>query len=148
MDGVSLLPLLENPTADVREQLSFINVFGSEATHSLTTITKDWKYTYWWYGDSEMKPTEELFHLKMDPIEMKNLASNPEAAPMLATMRTKYDQQLQHWRDQSVSYNHYDQYGTIFDRSFPWDQKKVDRLVHGKDAIHGVERKRKIKGKK
>lgn len=143
VDGVSLLPLLKDPELDVREQLSFINVFGAVATHSLTTITKEWKYTYWWYGDDQMEPTEELFHLKKDPIEMVNLAKNPEAAAMLERMRGKYDQQLQHWKDEAVSYNHYAQYGTIFDRSIDSSQKTVDRLVHGKQKIHGSDKKRR-----
>ncbi len=145
MDGVSLLPLLKNPESDVREQLSFINVFGNVATHSLTTITKEWKYTYWWYGDDKMKSTEELFHLKEDPTEMVNLAVNPEASQVLDEMRVKYDQQLQHWKNEAVAYNNYTQYGTIFDRAIDSSKKTVDRLVHGKSKIHATDKK---KGKK
>ncbi|WP_411827526.1 sulfatase [Luteolibacter sp. AS25] len=130
MDGVSLLPLLEDPTVDVHEQLAFVNVFGPPSTHSLTTVTKDWKYTYWWYGDDKMEPTEELFHLKKDPMEMSNLARNPEAQPQLETMRKNYDAELAKWKSGSVPYHRYAQYGEIFDRSIPWDQKKVDNLVH------------------
>lgn len=143
IDGVSLIPLLAKPASDVREQLSFINVFGPEATHSLTTLTKEWKYTYWWYGDDKMEPTEELFHLKKDPIEMTNLAKNPEASAMLETMRGKYDVQLAKWKDESVSYNRYVQYGTIFDRSVPLEKKKLDLLIHGKKKQKKKQKKQK-----
>jgi arylsulfatase A-like enzyme len=135
MDGVSLLPLLTDPSKDVRQQLAFINTFGPPATHSLTTITKEWKYTYWWYGDETMEPTEELFHLSKDPLEMENLASSPEASAMLNTMRKKYDQELATWKANVVPFNRYAQYGTIFDRLIPWQQKTIDNLVHGQDAV-------------
>ncbi len=127
MDGVSLLPLLSNPSTDVREQLAFMNVWGSNPTKSLTVLTKAWKYTYWWYGDDKMKPTEELFHLKKDPLEMTNLASNPEAGPMLEAMRKNYETELAHWKDQAVAYNDYQRYGRLFDRSIPWEEKTVTK---------------------
>lgn len=145
MDGVSLVPLLAMPDSDLREQLSFINVFGPEATHSLTTLTKEWKYTYWWYGNDKMEPAEELFHLRKDPTEMTNLAQNPEASGMLEAMRAKYDEQLEKWKDETVSYNHYMQYGTIFDRAISWETKKVKRRVHGKSRNHLSDEKKTVK---
>ena len=136
MDGVSLLPLLDQPELDVREQISFINVFGSDATQCLTTITKDLKYTYWWYGDANMKPTEELFNLKNDALEMVNLAENPDASELLQVMRSKYDEQLRHWKENAVSDHNYSQYSTIFDRSVPWSEKELKRYIHGTMKIH------------
>ncbi|MFC1766282.1 sulfatase [Planctomycetota bacterium] len=119
MDGHSLLPLLEDPESDIHEQMSFMNVWGPIQTTSLTCLTKEWKYTYWWYSDSVMKPTEELFHLAMDPFEMINLANDPEAAPMLELMRMKYDEELNKWKEQAVPYNDYQRFGTLFERSLP-----------------------------
>jgi arylsulfatase A-like enzyme len=124
MDGVSLLPLLKTPGADVREQLAFINTYGGIPTQSLSVLTKEWKYTYWWYGDSKMKPAEELFHLAKDPLEMANLANSPEAGSVISSMRKKYDAELGKWKTQVVSYNDYEKYGVLFDRSIPWEQKK------------------------
>lgn len=127
MDGVSLLPLLKDPTSDVREQMAFMNVYGSGATTSLTALTKEWKYTYWWYGEAEMKPAEELFHLTDDPLEMTNLASSPGSALMLKSMRKRYDAELERWKQQAVDYNNYQQYGALFDRSVPLDQKRLKK---------------------
>ncbi len=125
MDGVSLLPLLTDPNADVREQLAFMNTFDNLPTQSLSVLTKEWKYTYWWYGDSKMKPVEELFHLAADPSEMVNLATSPGAMGKLETMRAKYDAEVLKWKTQAVPYNNYTRYGTLFDRTIPWQQKSV-----------------------
>lgn len=131
MDGKSLVPLLNNPKQNIHEQLAFINVWGSIPTQSLTCITKDWKYTYWWFGNSDMKPTEELYNLASDPLEMNNLAGDAESLVALNTMRKKYDAQLAHWKQEAVHYNNYHQYGTLFDRSIQWQQKQ---FVQGKSA--------------
>ena len=126
MDGRSLIPLLKNTGKDIHEQLAFINVWGDIPTQSLSCLTKDWKYTYWWYGDSEMKPTEELYNIATDPLEMKNLAHNSDVVYMLDTMRAKYDAELNRWKQHAVSYNNYQQYITLFDRKIPWEQKKCN----------------------
>ncbi len=123
MDGVSLLPLVKNPSADVREQMAFMNVFGAGANTAFTVLTKELKYTYWWYGDSTMEPVEELFHLTKDPLEMTNIANHPEAAPLLNAMRKRYDAELVKWKQEAVPYNNYQQYGQLFDRTIPWEQK-------------------------
>jgi len=125
MDGRSLLPLLRNPHAEIREQMAFINVWGPVATTSLTCLTQEWKYTYWWYGDAKMEPTEELFHLARDPLEMTNLVKNPEASSMLSIMRGKYDEALDKWKAQAVPYNDYQRWGTLFNRTIPWQEKSL-----------------------
>ncbi|YCM42250.1 sulfatase [Verrucomicrobiaceae bacterium 227] len=135
MDGVSLTPLLEDPETDVREQLAFMNLFDNIPTHSLTVLTKQHKYTYWWYGDDNMKPTEELFDLARDPLEMKNLANVDESAPELYTMRRKYDAEVQKWKNQVVDYNGYLEYGSLFDRNIPLDQKKFKPITAKKKKV-------------
>jgi len=124
MDGHSLVPLLTNPESDIREQMMFVNTWGPPPTQSLSVLTRELKYTYWWYGDATMKPFEELYHLTRDPLEMRNLANNSEAAGMLGMMRGRYDAELERWKQQAVEYNNYQQYGRLFDRKLPWDQKK------------------------
>jgi len=123
MDGVSLLPLLKDPSVDVREQMAFINVWGTVPTQSLTVLTKNMKYTYWWYGNDTMEPVEDLFHLVKDPLEMTNLAGDPKAADALNMMRDRYDTELKKWKEQAVSYNNYTKYGKLFDRTIPWQEK-------------------------
>jgi len=123
MDGKSLVPLLADPKGDVREQMAFINVWGSAPTHSLTALTKQWKYTYWWYAADDMKPAEELFDTENDPLELKNLAADPAHAKDLARMRAAYDKELAAWKAHAVPYNDYQRFGTLFDRTVAWETK-------------------------
>ena len=132
MDGVSLLPLLEDPNTDVREQLALMNLYGPEPTRSLSVLTKNLKYTYWWYGDSEMKPAEELFDATRDPLEMTNLASSPEASTVLNSMREKYTTELTKWKEQVVPYNDYERYGVLFDPTVPVEEKNVEKKPNKK----------------
>ena len=130
MDGVSLLPLLKDPNADVREQLAFMNFYGEEPTRSLSVLTKNWKYNYWWYGDDEMEPTEEMFDLRNDPDEMVNAALAPHATAQLEQMRKRYDAEIKKFQSQVVSYNDYKRYGTLLDRHVPLEQK--EKFIKGK----------------
>lgn len=136
MDGESLVPLLKNPNQDIHEQLAFINTWGVVPTQSLTCLTKNWKYTYWWYGNSEMEPAEELYKLATDPLEMKNLAKDPESLAMLNAMREKYDLELMNWKRDAVSYNNYQQYGTLFDRTIPWQKKQFTKSENTNESNH------------
>ena len=136
MDGKSILPLLENPKKDIHTQLTFMNAWGIVPTQSLSCITKEWKYTYWWYGDSKMKPVEELYNIKNDPLEMKNLVEDCKVQSDLKKMRAKYDNELKTWKKEAVDYNDYQQYIKLFDRSIPWDQKK---FIKSKNASAGNE---------
>jgi len=124
MDGRSLLGLLQNPKQGGHDQMSFINVYGPLATHSLSCLTRHYKYTYWWYGDEDMEPVEELFDTQNDPLELENLADNSKNASMLESMRTRYDRELRKWKANAVDYNNYQRYGTLFDRTIPLVEKK------------------------
>ena len=124
VDGKSLLGLLEDPTQGGHEQLAFINSYGQIMTQSLTCITQQHKYTFWWYGDKNMEPTEELFDLKNDPLELTNQVHNPAALSELSSMRQRYDQELAKWKSRAVSYNNYQRYGKLFDRHVPLEQKQ------------------------
>ncbi len=136
MDGESLVPLLKNPNKDIHKQLAFINAWGSVPTQSLTCLTKEWKYTYWWYGNDKMKPTEELYNLESDPLELNNLANDTETSTRLREMRTKYDEELEKWKSEAVNYNYYQQYGTLFDRSISWEQKVFTKNKNTNENNH------------
>ena len=142
MDGKSLLPLLEKKKRRVREYLPLIQLYGSAPTLSLSIVSEDWKYIYWAYAGDGMKPVEELFHISKDPLEMHNLAKNPEFRPVLETMRRQYDLQLARWKSNAVKYNDYAQYAEVFDRSVPWEDKK--NLYH-RAAIKSYEKEKKVK---
>jgi arylsulfatase A-like enzyme len=124
LDGKSLVPLLRDPAGDVRDHMALINVWGAVPTFSLTAVTKQWKYTYWWYAGGGMKPAEELFDTANDPLELRNLAADAGSAEALETMRGKYDAELAAWKRKAVPYNDYQRFGTLFDRDVPWDGKE------------------------
>ena len=131
MDGVSLRPLFDNPDANVRQKLALINVWGKPATKSLSVVTKKLKYTYWWYGDDRMEPTEELFNLQKDPLELHGLATHADSAAELQSMRKLYDQELAAWKTGAVPYNDYQRFGMLFDRTVPLADKE-DARIHAK----------------
>lgn len=118
-DGLSLLPLLENPETQVRESLPIIQVWGPEATQCLTVMDERYKYVYWYFEDADkaLFATEELFDLENDPYELVNQASQPGYQSQLSKMRQLYDQQLEHWKSEGVKYNGYEEYGQLFHRT-------------------------------
>ena len=127
MDGKSLLGLLQKPDQGGHDQMAFINVWGPLPTHSLTCLTRQYKYTYWWYGDDTMEPVEELFDTQNDPLELTNLAGRPGGAATLEAMRKRYDQELAKWKRQAVDYNDYQRYGVLFDRNVPLSEKNIGK---------------------
>lgn len=116
MDGRSLLPLLDTPTSAIREQMAFMNVWGPQPTTSLTALTADWKYTYWWYADAEMNPAEELYHLTEDPLELRNLSNDHNHRKQLETMRVIYDAELAEWQQGADPASKYADFGERFIR--------------------------------
>jgi len=139
MDGVSLLPLLDDPKAAVRETAALINVWGPQAAHSYGVVTKDHKYIYWPFEAGNFEPTEELYHLARDPHELTNLA--PQKGEDLKKMRVIYDDAVAAWKRDGVDYNGYEPYGDIFDRTIPWktgksqpDSKKTPKNPRKKDG--------------
>ena len=125
MDGKSLVPLLKKPKGQVREFLSLINVWGPKSVQSLSVVSGDYKYVFWGYGEGAFEPTEELYHLAEDPLELTNEASNLDHQNALQRMRGAYDRSLADWKNQAVPYHNYQPYGILFDREIPWSEKKA-----------------------
>jgi hypothetical protein len=123
---VSLLPLVADPSGDIREHMAFINVWGTKPTHCLTTLTKDWKYTYWAYDQKGMTPAEELFKTSDDPLELRNRTENPEYQPVLEKMRKVYDLQLASFKEEAVK--KYQKHGAFFDRDAAGDKTPTPLL--------------------
>ncbi len=148
IDGKSLFPLLTNPTGQVREVLPALQLLGHcQSAQSMAVVTPEWKYIYWYYGGDGMKPTDELFHLRSDRIEMQNVAGNPEYANQLALMQRHYDTELAALQAEVVTGHGYESYPVLFDRSIPWAQKEAllkATNIKGSDAA-GVKRTKRNK---
>ncbi|WP_010585582.1 sulfatase family protein [Schlesneria paludicola] len=122
IDGINLAPLLGNPDGNVRDVLPLFSFWGIPSAQSMAIVTPEWKYIYWYYGD-QMQPTEELFHLTHDRLEMANLASSPQHTNLRTSLRLAYDAELVALRTKVVPDHGYPKYGKLFDRAIPWEQK-------------------------
>ncbi len=112
VQGKTLIPLMSNPARQIHDSLLLINVWGTSSAQSLAVLTKRFKYIYWFDGDA----AEELYDIENDPLEMKNLAGNPDYAAVLAQMQTKYDTWLADWTKTSIMRDDYQKYSTIAKR--------------------------------
>jgi arylsulfatase A-like enzyme len=132
IDGLSLLPLLTNPAGRVREWLPLFNFWGQPSAQSMAVVSSEWKYIYWYYGGDgkkrakadDMKPTEELFHLAKDRIEMANVASDSQLAAQLATARNAYDAELAAMKAKVNKGHGHEPYPVLFDRTSSWATKE------------------------
>ncbi len=50
-----------------------------------------------------------------------------QSVKVLKKMRSRYDAELLQWKKESVNYNNYQQYVTLFDRKIPWQQKEFHK---------------------
>ncbi len=139
IDGHDLLPLYDDPNADVRAALTLMNVWGPPAVHSLSILTKNWKYIYWPYAEGEYEPAEELYWLQRDPLELTNRVTAD--LQTLDRMHALYDVAVAAWKQDAVAYHRYAEYGEVFDRHVPWSVKRDAAL--GRRATR---RKKKGKG--
>lgn len=123
IDGKSLLPLLSHPQSQVREFLPLFNFWGTDSAQSTAIVTPEWKYIYWYYGGDGMKPTEELFHLGNDRLEMTNSAKDENYSRELQNMRDRFDGEVQLIKERLVQGHGYERYPVLFDRSVGWAEK-------------------------
>ncbi len=143
IDGKSLLPLLNGSTNRVREWLPLFNFWGTESAQSMAVVSSDWKYIFWYYGigrkkrskGGEMTPTEELFHLTNDRIEMVNVASDANFSAHLGAARTAYDTELAAMKAKVIKGHGHEPYPVLFDRTSSWETKEpLLKLITAKSA--------------
>lgn len=123
MDGKSLLKIMNKKNVIVKDHQAIIQTWGENQTHSLSIVSDNYKYLYWFYGEG-MEPKEELYHLSKDAFELQNLVSNPTFGKKLDYMRQLYDDFVATWKDEAVPYNGYPKYAVLFNRHIPWKDKK------------------------
>jgi arylsulfatase A-like enzyme len=116
VDGQNLMSLYDDPQSQIHEALTLINVWGPKPVHSLAIVTADAKYINWPYQTSEFKRAEELYDMKSDRLELKNLAASESASAELARMRMLYDDAVRHWNRNAVPYHNYQDLGDWFKR--------------------------------
>jgi arylsulfatase A-like enzyme len=116
VDGQDLMQLYGDPTGTIHDALTLINVWGPDRAQSLAVVTPEWKYVNWPYDQGEFVRAEELYDLKHDRLELKNLAASQSAGSELKMMRKLYDQAVEHWQDNSVPYHNYQKFGEWFSR--------------------------------
>lgn len=99
--GLSLYPLvkgtskhLQRDTILIEHLWEFANIPPSEGVR-----TKDWKY-FRYVND---KSTEELYSLKDDPKEIRNLAADPQYKKQLLALRQKNDELARRFSDGNAS---------------------------------------------
>ncbi|MGQ1787631.1 sulfatase family protein [Saccharicrinis sp. GN24d3] len=124
MDGENLIPLMKKKNGIKRKTITLLNMWGNDEIQEMAIVSKEWKYIYWQYADERMKPTEELFNVGKDRLEMKNVINNPEYAAQLKKMRKRYDADLKLLKKEVIDEHDYKKYCILFDRSANAADKK------------------------
>ncbi len=120
MDGRNLMTLYDDPRAAIHDHLPLVNVWGPKQVQSFGVVTGRHKYIWWPYAGGSFRPTEELYHLTRDPLELVNLAPVPAHGEMLEELRSVYDRAVKAWQEGAVPYHNYQDYGRFFDRAHTW----------------------------
>lgn len=123
MDGKSIKSAIEGSEKKIHENLALINVWGSPGCFSMAIVEDRMKYIYWCFNDG-MEPTEELFDLNADPMELNNLSKEADYEKTLKKMRKLYDARLAEWQKNGTDRNGYVPFYTILKRGLDWESRK------------------------
>ena len=147
IDGVSLVPLLDDPAAEVRKSLSLMNFWSQKSCNSFGVVTKKWKYVYWYSHENGMISTEELFDMVSDRAESANVAYEKENEATLNAMRELYDRHLYEIEQNSINED-YGKYKDLFDRRQLWDAKEKILKESKQKSKPGAEQRKEKRQKK
>ncbi len=152
VDGRSVVPILDNPNTAVHESLPLISNWGwaeDDRARCMAVVTQKAKYTFWCYGDKDIAPSEELYDLQQDGLELENLAELPDHADLLEHMRDLYDGHHAEWATKCVDAQDFSRHKTLFDRHTAWEKKtyrqpsfpdgardELERLYHAEVRRH------------
>lgn len=95
VQGKSLLPQISEPSAPLRESFFMEHLYGHSDKAPMHiecsegVRTRRWKYIN--YIDQSGPLAEELYDLEKDPVEMNNLARNPEYKSQLRQLRSQWE---------------------------------------------------------
>jgi iduronate 2-sulfatase len=98
LEGKSLVPLLQNPTAQVHE--AAYSIFPRDRTEDAKTITgfslrnRDFRYTEWIHLASGELKAAELYDHRRDSLENHNVAGEATYAPIVAQLASQLHQQF------------------------------------------------------
>jgi arylsulfatase A-like enzyme len=131
IDGKSLRPMMDNPKGNVRDTMAIMNVWGSIPTHEMSIVSEDHKYLNWFFAGEGFEAAEELYDLKNDRYEMKNLINDPSKKSVLEKLRKAYDKQIEHWKRTCVQTSGYPEWAIFLDRNVSWEEK--EKLIPEKE---------------
>ena len=120
MDGKNIMSLYNDPNSSIHDHIALMNVWGPEEVFSFAVVTQDYKYVWWPYGSQGFTPTEELYDMIGDSLELTNIALSQKFGRLLGQARETYDRAVENWKTDAVNYHNYRAYGNAFDRSKIW----------------------------
>jgi arylsulfatase A-like enzyme len=151
MDGENLRLLIDKPKKFKRETVALTNMWGNDEIQAMGVVSKNWKYIFWQYEDSIMQPTEELYDLSNDHLEMTNKATDPNVKEQLKKMRLLYDIQLTKIKEEATKDNNYQKYAVLFDRNSTEQDKKpylIGKYIESPKKANKKNKNKKNKKKK
>jgi uncharacterized repeat protein (TIGR01451 family) len=87
VNGLSLVPLLNNPATPWRDAVLLENLSGAEADMNYSAVRSD-RYLYAEYTNGD----HELYDLVTDPFQLDNAVNNPAYASVVASLQLKLQQ--------------------------------------------------------
>jgi alpha-L-rhamnosidase len=94
--GVSLMPLVNNSSGIERDTVLIEHLWEFEHIPPSEGVrTNEWKY-FRYVNDHSL---EELYYLPDDPLEIHNLAANPDSQDVLRTMRNQLNKMIGRYAD-------------------------------------------------